>query len=176
MARGKHYSADRLRKDWLTLGLSSGLFSLVAKKTAPEASIRKYEDRLNRLTVNQLKIFGHIFTHSSSEVRVKQIAHDLDITPAAASQAVERLVSVGLLDRNTDPKDRRSVIITISTTGMDFLTEYRTISNALLGSIYDELDASPEELDTFSKVLSEIFEKLEARWFAYLKSKRQVGK
>lgn len=171
MGTKRVYTAERLRKDWLNLGLASGLFSLVAKKTVPKASLEKYEGRLGRLTLNQLKIFGHIFTHSASEVRVKQIAHDLDITPAAASQAVERLVSVGMLDRATDPDDRRSVIITISETGMAFLKEYRAISNTLLGSIYGELDATPEELDVFSKVLAELFAKLEARWLAYLKTK-----
>lgn len=163
--------AELLRNDWLNLGLASGLFSLVAKKTLPHKALGKYESRLSKLTVNQVKIFGHIFTNADSEIRVKKLAHDLDVTPAAASQAVERLVSVGMLDRQTDPNDRRSFIITISQHGREILEEYRSISNQLLASIYAELDISDAELSAFSKVLAQIHAVLKARWENYLSRK-----
>ena len=163
--------AESLRNDWLNLGLASGLFPLVAKKTMPRKALSKYEARLSRLTINQVKIFGHISTNADSEIRVKKLAHDLDVTPAAASQAVERLVAVGMLDRKTDPNDRRSFIITISQQGREILEEYRTISTQLLSSIYDELDCSREELATYSKVLASIYEALKRRWGKYLEGK-----
>lgn len=164
-------SPETLRNDWMNLGLSSGLFSLVAKKTMPRKTLGKYDDRLSRLTVNQVKIFGHIVVNSDSEIRVKKLAYDLDITPAAASQAIERLVSIGMVERMQDPEDRRSFIITISRQGREVLDEYRDLSNRLLGSIYGEIDVTPAELAAFGKVLAAIHESLKARWAKYLAAK-----
>lgn len=166
---------DFLRRDWLNLGLTSALFSLVAKKTVPRPSLGKYEESLSRLTVNQVKIFGHIVTNAAAEIRVKQLAHDLDITPAAASQAIERLVSVNMLERQTDPNDRRSFIITISKQGREILDEYRSISSSLLESIYKSLNVTQDELATFSKVLNAIHNSLETRWLQYLNSKDKAS-
>ena len=170
-AQKRQVNPETLRKDWMNLGLSSGLFSLVAKKTMPRKALGKYENRLSRLTVNQVKIFGHIVVNCDSEIRVKQLAHDLDITPAAASQAIDRLVSVGMVERKQDSSDRRSFIITISRQGHEILDEYREMSNRLLSEIYGEIDVTLEELAAFSKVMAAIHGSLRARWAAYLKEK-----
>lgn len=173
-AKGENHSS-RLDRDCMNLSLSSGLFSLVARKTLSSKTASEYESRLSRLTINQLKIFGHIATNAGAEIRVKQLAHDLDITAAAASQSVERLVSVGMLERQTDTEDRRSTIITISARGQEILDEYRSIYSRLLGSIYDELDASEAEIETFGRMLMKIHAALKRHWEDYLASKNESG-
>ena len=70
----------------------SDLFRIVAKKGADN-------EHMNRITVNQARIFGYIFSRSGEgPIRISKLAHDLDVTPAAAGQAVDRLVKAGMVD------------------------------------------------------------------------------
>ena len=154
-----------LPDDWLHLSQASGLFRLVASRTSP----RVHDDKkLGRMTVHQARIFGHIFSNPDIDVSIKRLAHDLDVTPAAASQAVDRLVSEGLLDRRSDPTDRRAVVITISEKGRKVLAEVKAESNALLADIYREIDLTTEEAATFGNILSRIHEALVRRWGEYI--------
>ena len=164
-------SAAQLERDCTNLSFSSRLFSLVAKKTVSSKTAEEVDSCFNRLTFNQIKIFGHIVSHSGATIRVKQLAYELDITAAAASQAIDRLVSIGVLERKTDPDDRRSTIIRISKRGNEILSEYKAIYASLLGNIYDQIDATPQELETFGKILSQIYLELKQRWEQYLESK-----
>ncbi len=154
-----------LPDDWLNLSQASGLFRLVASRTSP----RKHDNKkLGRVTVHQARIFGHIFSNPDVDIRINRLAHDLDVTPAAASQAVDRLVEDGLLDRRPDPTDRRAVVVTISEKGRKLLTEVKAESNALLADIYREIGLTPDEAATFGNVLSRIHEALVHRWQKYI--------
>ena len=154
-----------LPDDWLNLSQASGLFRLVASRTSP----RKHDEKkMGRVTVHQARIFGHIFSNPDVDVSIKRLAHDLDVTPAAASQAVERLVADGLLDRRPDPSDRRAVVITISEKGRKLLDEIKEVSNTLLADIYREIGITAEEATTFSNVLAAIHAALLARWREYI--------
>ena len=157
-----------LPDDWLHLSQLSGLFHLVAARTSPRGHDEK---KMSHVTVHQARIFGHIFSNPDVDVRIKRLAHDLDVTPAAASQAVERLVSDGLLDRRPDPKDRRAVVITISDKGRQLLDEIKEVSNTLLADIYREINITPDEAAIFGDVLSRIHAALFRRWLNYIASK-----
>ena len=154
-----------LPDDWLNLSQTSGLFHLVAARTSPRGHDEK---KMSHVTVHQARIFGHIFSNPDVDVRIKRLAHDLDVTPAAASQAVERLVADGLLDRRPDPKDRRAVVITISENGRKLLDEIKEVSNTLLADIYREIGITAEEAAVFSNVLAAIHAALLARWRGYI--------
>jgi len=54
---------------------------------------------------------------------VSDIADELGISNAAASQMVERLVSLGYLERAEDPKDRRHKNVTLSAEGQALIRE-----------------------------------------------------
>ena len=161
-------SVSPLPDDWLNLSQASGLFRLVASRTSPRMHDNK---KLGRVTVHQARIFGHIFSNPDVDVRIKRLAHDLDVTPAAVSQAVERLVSDGLLDRRSDPKDRRAVVITISDKGRQLLDEIKKESNALLADIYREINITSDEAAIFGDVLARLHGALFRRWLNYIASK-----
>ena len=157
-----------LPDDWAHLAQASGLFRLVASRTSPRGHDAM---KFGRMTIHQARIFGHIFANPDIDVSIKRLAHDLDVTPAAASQAVDRLVADGLLDRSPAPADRRAVIVTISKKGRQFLDEIKAEANALLGDIYRETGLTPEEAATFGDVLSRIYAALARRWLAYIAQK-----
>lgn len=72
------------------------------------------ERQLFKLTINQLRMVKNVHGlvgDSGSGVKLKALAESLDITPAAASEMVETLVSKGVLTRSSSALDRRSVSI-----------------------------------------------------------------
>ena len=138
----------------------SDLFRIVVKKGADS-------EHMNRITVNQARIFGYIFSRSAEgPIRISKLAHDLDVTPAAAGQAVDRLVKGGMVDRETDPTDRRALVISISKKGREHLREYQ----ARCRELSDELlsDLPPADVAAFDRVLSAVYDGLDARWHAIL--------
>jgi MarR family transcriptional regulator, organic hydroperoxide resistance regulator len=54
---------------------------------------------------------------------VSDVAEFLDVTPAAASQTVDRMVQMGYLERTEDPNDRRVKQITLSARGKEMVKE-----------------------------------------------------
>ena len=69
------------------------------------------ERQLFKLTLNQLRMVKNVHGlvgESGSGVKLKALAESLDITPAAASEMVETLVSKGVLTRSSSALDRRS--------------------------------------------------------------------
>ena len=134
----------------------SDLFRIVVKKGADS-------EHMNRITVNQARIFGYIFSRSGEgPIRISKLAHDLDVTPAAAGQAVDRLVRSGMVDRETDPTDRRAFVISIAKKGREHLREYETRCRELS----DELlaDIPPADVAAFDRVLSAVYDGLDAKW------------
>lgn len=61
--------------------------------------------------------------HSQPGCSVGDIAQHLDVTNAAASQMLDRLVRLGFLDRQEDPQDRRGKLLSLTETGLALLRE-----------------------------------------------------
>jgi len=54
---------------------------------------------------------------------MSEISDRFDITAAAASQLVEKLVQAGYLERAEDPTDRRAKLLTLSTKGGELIKQ-----------------------------------------------------
>ena len=134
----------------------SDLFRIVAKKGAES-------ERMSRITVNQARIFGYIFSRGDEgTIRISALAHDLDVTPAAAGQAVDRLVRAGMVDRRTDPTDRRAFVISIAKKGRAHLSQYQRRCRELSAELL--ADVPPADIAAFDRVLSAVYHGLEAKW------------
>jgi len=72
------------------------------------------------LSFSQINILMRL-VHGGS-IGVSDIGDKMGITNAAASQAVERLVQLGLIERTEDPEDRRAKRLALTQKG-HFLTE-----------------------------------------------------
>ena len=141
---------------WRRMIRISDLFRRVVTKSADR-------ERLSRITVNQARIFGYIFSRGAAgDIRISTLAHNLDVTPAAAGQAVDRLVKAGLVDRLVDPTDRRAFVISISKKGRAHLREYEDRSREVSGEILAGLPAA--DVAAFDRVLSAVYDGLDAKW------------
>lgn len=61
----------------------------------------------------------------AKEMTIKQIAAAMYITSSAATQMVETLVKEGLLQRSDDPKDRRVVIVRLTSQGKTHFNNFK---------------------------------------------------
>lgn len=92
--------------------------------------------------------------HHRQTCSVSNISDQMEITAAAASQLVDKLVQNGFLMRAEDPKDRRSKVLTLSPKGRNLIENG---IQARLGWV-DELvtGLTPEEYDSVSAALNSL--------------------
>ena len=100
----------------------------------------------------QVEVLSHVAKQSN--MSIKEIAALLHITPSAITQLVEPLVKNGCILRNSDPSDRRSVILHISPAGKKELEKIKKARAALISELLEPL--SEAELDTFISLLEKL--------------------
>ena len=78
-------------------------------------------NRQTGLSMSQISTLFRIYR--GGDCGVSDIGDDLGVTSAAASQMVDRLVHLGLLERSEDPKDRRNKPLKLTTQGQEVVCE-----------------------------------------------------
>ena len=154
---------ETMNDDWRHIFQISNLFRQVSSVYSHTLN-PAHKAAFGKITINQSKIISYIFSNSDKDIGIKTIAQNLMVSAAAASQAIDRLVEAGLIERKQDPQDRRAVMISVSNEGKKFLKSIQEESMELMGDIYNEISPTKEELATFRKILSQINDSLENRW------------
>ncbi len=149
-------------KIWRYLARIPDLLHVVSRKGASS-------EHFGRVTLNQARIFGYIFEHHGEGIRMKTLAHDLDVTPAAVSQAIDRLVNAGLASREPDPDDRRAAIVRMTEKSQSLYRRAVLMHRGRFARIL--ADVPKEDVDAFVRVLETIYTHLAEEWFAILAEK-----
>jgi DNA-binding MarR family transcriptional regulator len=102
------------------------------------------------LSMPQISILMQL--HHKGPCGMSEISDRFDITAAAASQLVEKLVQVGYLERAEDPADRRAKLLTLSAKGSDFIKQGIEERYRWMGDLAATL--SLEEQDKVSEALT----------------------
>jgi DNA-binding MarR family transcriptional regulator len=111
------------------------------------------------LSMSQIGALFHIFRGRSS---VSDIGDNLNVTNAAASQMLERLVQQGLILRREDPNDRRVKQIVLTDEGRQILKESLAVHQGWLENLARTLsDDEREEITASLKVLIDKANQLE---------------
>ena len=71
------------------------------------------------LSMPQISILMQL--HHKGPCGMSEVSNRFDISAAAASQLVEKLVHAGYLDRAEDPSDRRAKLLTLSAKGEELI-------------------------------------------------------
>jgi len=95
-------------------------------------------------TFGQLKRIGHVFSPSkdlrqsesnllvhltylcppgTTGIKVSELSKQLKITSAAVTHVIQSLEKIGYITRTTDPNDRRSILISATESGHQFVAE-----------------------------------------------------
>ncbi|MEQ2527392.1 MarR family transcriptional regulator [Robertmurraya yapensis] len=110
-------------------------------------SLQKYSEE-HGVTIPQARVIAEVFANKS--VSIKQLSTKLKMTQSTVSDIVERLTSKGLLVKTPNPKDKRSVEISLSSELSEGITaNISEISNQALSEVLSLL--KPEEQETVTK-------------------------
>jgi DNA-binding MarR family transcriptional regulator len=82
---------------------------------------------------------------------VSDISDRMEISAAAASQLVEKLVQAGLLERAEDPSDRRAKLLTLSDKGRALIESGNAKRSDWVDELIDSLE--PQEFETVAAAL-----------------------
>lgn len=110
-------------------------------------SIQKYSEE-NGVTIPQARVIAEVFANKS--VSIKQLSTKLKMTQSTVSDIVERLTSRGLLVKTQNPKDKRSVEISLSSELSEgIIANISEISNRSISEVLSLL--TPDEQETVAK-------------------------
>ena len=99
--------------------------------------------------------------HYRGACGMSRISEGYDITPAAASQLVDKLVQGGLIQRVEDPSDRRAKLLSLSDKGREFVQHgieerYRWVDQLADKLTADERAQISEALDIMTRAAREL--------------------
>lgn len=106
-------------------------------------------------TIAEAKIMHYVLFNPNG-CSVKEIAERLGTTRGAVSQIIEKMVRKGPLIRVPDEKDRRSVRITLSPSGVERHEQISASFERLMDRLLDGVP--PEKIETFIEVLDHLIE------------------
>ena len=99
--------------------------------------------------------------HESGQLHISSIADRLFIPRPQMTYLIDRLVEIGIVERNTDPSDRRMLDIQLSSKGKLIIEEHRKhIRNALKESMADIPDDELNDVSASLQKIRDVFSKL----------------
>ncbi len=111
--------------------------------------------RENGLSLSLISTLFQLYHCGTSAV--SQISSNLDISNAAASQLLERLVQQGLISRSENPLDRREKKLVLTNKGYELLRDSAKACSAWQEQLVSTL--TPEEQNKVSEALETLIEK-----------------
>ena len=96
------------------------------------------------LSFSQISILMRLAHHGSTSV--SEVGEQLGVTNAASSQAVDRLVEMGLIERAEDPKDRRTKRLTLTQKGQATIEKGIEARGSWIEGLTKELDPQQQNL------------------------------
>ncbi len=110
------------------------------------------------LTVSQLRALGVL---ARGQRLPSELARELRVTPATASEVADLLVRRGLVERGAHPEDRRVTLLRITPAGESLYTSARKRSLAALGSLLGRL--TPTEAEALRRGLTPLLSILQEK-------------
>lgn len=113
------------------------------------------------LSLSQLRVLA--FLERCPEASLSEVADYLDVSRSTMSAMIERLVQRSLVDRMEDPQERRRVILTLTTTGAEYLHQVcEVIRSQVAGVLANLSDTQLHQVMEGIALLGEAFEDFKA--------------
>lgn len=88
---------------------------LAASRVLVGVSARSLADVEDKITITQFRTLVVLATHDG--VNLNALAELLKVNASSAMRMVDRLLAAGLVNRRSNPDNRREIVLTVSTTG-----------------------------------------------------------
>jgi DNA-binding MarR family transcriptional regulator len=129
---------------------STRVFSKAVSSVVEDEVLQESGD--SRLTPAQVTVMKLI--HHSGSRTLSELAALLDVSAAAASKSVDRLVRRNLLSRQEAKSDRRLTDLALTPFGREVLGRYESMKADMLARTFRQF--APEELRTAARVLERL--------------------
>lgn len=97
------------------------------------------------LTVPQIRVIAEVVKNKTTNI--KQLTHNLKMTQSSVSDIVERLIGKGILEKAPNPKDKRSVVITLTKGAEEGINKKDyTHLNQMINGAMEQLNADEQEI------------------------------
>jgi len=121
-------------------------------------SIHKIHRKLKekKLSITHMNSLSYIYHHENTSV--SDIGEMLSISTAAASQLLEKMVQMELIDRREDSQDRRLKHLILTPKGIDLMKEIKHQGFDWTGDFAKTI--SPEDTDQYCLVLNDLYKRI----------------
>lgn len=121
---------------------------------------RRYMDE-NDLSFSQVNVLMRLFHRG--KCGVSQMGEEMGVTNAAASQAIDRLVNMGLITRSEDPDDRRAKVLLLTDKGRELVSRaIEARSHWVVGLTTSLSPQDQERIAAALELLTEVARKMDA--------------
>ncbi len=97
----------------------------------------------SELTLNQLRVLFRL--HYRESVVMGEVADLLGVAQPTATGVIDRLVEKGLVERESDPADRRRVVVRLSAAGRERIQAIRCAGAKAAQAVFSRLDSLQRE-------------------------------
>lgn len=113
------------------------------------------------LSLSQLRVLA--FLERCPQASLSEVADYFDVSRSSMSAMIERLVQRRFVDRMEDPKERRRVSLTLTTTGTEYLHQvYEVIRSQLADVLTNLSDTQLRQVMEGIALLGEAFKDFKA--------------
>lgn len=143
------------RENWVAAGWSDaadGMAFITSLVRVHQLLLAQIEELLrpHALTFARFEVLRLLAFSRRGVLPIGKIGERLQVHPASATNAVQRLEQAGLVVRSANPDDGRSVLVEITAEGSELVERCTTLLNA---GIFAALPLDPGELRDASAVL-----------------------
>jgi len=115
-------------------------------------SLTDFFNYLKKTELSLLQAYALAYLFYKGSIKITDLCEHMMVSPAAASQLVDRLEKLEMVGRVADPNDRRVRKIVVLEKGQKFVQENFTYSQSWLSEI--PTNVSPEQKEQITEVLS----------------------
>jgi len=115
-------------------------------------SLTDFFNYLKHTELSLLQAYALTFLFFKGPIKISELCEHMMVSPGAASQLVDRLEKLDLVERIADPKDRRVRKVIVLDKGKKFVQENFAFSQSWLSEIPTNI--TPEEEAQITVVLS----------------------
>ncbi len=115
-------------------------------------SLTDFFNYLKQTDLSMLQAYALAHLFFKGPLKMSDLCEHMQVSPAAASQLIDRLEKLEMVERISDPDDRRVRKIVVLEKGKNFVQENFRFSQGWLSKI--PADITPEQLSQITEVLS----------------------
>ncbi len=115
-------------------------------------SLTDFFNYLKHTELSLLQAYALTYLFFKGPIKISELCEHMMVSPGAASQLVDRLEKLNLVERTSDPEDRRVRKIIVLEKGEKFVQENFAFSQSWLSEIPTNI--TPEEEAQITNVLS----------------------